>query len=414
MSVWFWGNDPFTILPGAAACSIGAPHHGERPNVDADRGTGPITRCLAQQLDARGVIVTDLRRVADVNKDPQELAWWSRRYALRYQNALFAGVPNLVVEIHGQRRGQYEVEISTGYDLCPQQDGDYLEHLRCLKEALELTLPAAWGRRVSVGVYPLDRDVRQTATHTFTFQKIRRLRNLAGMICYGVHIELDASLRVEGRAILPEAVAGLGQALAQGIRSAFYPLSQTRQVLKRVEPVLLAVQRLRVDGVPADLVQDGAVFVHPQRLRSLGCLEGDRLILRSRLEDLNCTVLASPRVQPDCIGVPARLRGQIAVRQGEMITAGRVGGEVERLPAGAVVCEIRPGKEMCVWVRPEDAATWKLQPGKRIRISSYVAEWAGDVVFDPVLPAYSAAVSAELARALYLTHGDVILFMVGS
>jgi hypothetical protein len=116
--------DHFQIVEGELPIVVGAPHHGTRPNVDADRGTGPIALALAQRLNARAVIVSDLRRTADVNKDPTRLAFTVRAHALRYQNEMFRATPPLVIEVHGHVSGQYAIELTTGFDLDPTAPSD--------------------------------------------------------------------------------------------------------------------------------------------------------------------------------------------------------------------------------------------------------------------------------------------------
>ena len=92
--------DHFQIVEGTAPVAVGAPHHGTRPNVDADLGTGTIALELAQRLKARAVVVHDLRRKVDVNKNPARLAPNVRAHALRYQNEMFHAEPRLVIEVH--------------------------------------------------------------------------------------------------------------------------------------------------------------------------------------------------------------------------------------------------------------------------------------------------------------------------
>jgi hypothetical protein len=191
-------SDPFQIVPGSAPVAVGAPHHGARPSVDADWGTGPIALALAARLGGSSVVVSDLRRIVDVNKDPFSLDKGVRQHAVRYQNALFAGRPRLVVEIHGHSSGRYDIEVSTGFELDASipAEASYLEKLTLLRRTLPEALENRLGRRPSVGVWPLDRDVEKTATNTFTFQKVRRVRHLAGLDWYGLHVELNAALRV--------------------------------------------------------------------------------------------------------------------------------------------------------------------------------------------------------------------------
>ena len=45
--------DPFQISTGSARVVVGAPHHGTRPEVDADLGSGPVALALADRLAGR-------------------------------------------------------------------------------------------------------------------------------------------------------------------------------------------------------------------------------------------------------------------------------------------------------------------------------------------------------------------------
>ena len=118
--------DPFSIIQGSQPIVVAAPHHGTRPNVDADLVTGPIALALASRLNARVVIVNDLRRTVDVNKNPLGLQKNVRHYALRYQNEVFCDLPPLVIEVHGHVSGRYPIELCSGFDLDSDLPGDIL------------------------------------------------------------------------------------------------------------------------------------------------------------------------------------------------------------------------------------------------------------------------------------------------
>ncbi len=101
----FSSPDPFQIIDGHAPVVVGAPHHGTHPGMDADLATGPIALALAAKLNARTVVVSNLRRTVDVNKNPLRLGKAVRHYAIRYQNELFQAQPRLVIELHGHTSG---------------------------------------------------------------------------------------------------------------------------------------------------------------------------------------------------------------------------------------------------------------------------------------------------------------------
>jgi hypothetical protein len=114
--------DHFQIVEGELPIVVGAPHHGTRPNVDADRGTGPIALALAQRLNARAVIVSDLRRTADVNKDPTRLAS-PCAHALRCRTKCSAPRHPWSSKC-SHVSGQYAIELTTSFDLDPAAPSD--------------------------------------------------------------------------------------------------------------------------------------------------------------------------------------------------------------------------------------------------------------------------------------------------
>jgi hypothetical protein len=70
-------------------------------------------------IEGRAVVVSNLRRTVDANKNPLRLGQTMHHYAMRYQNELFQARPCLVIEVHGRVSGQYDVELTTGFDLDP-------------------------------------------------------------------------------------------------------------------------------------------------------------------------------------------------------------------------------------------------------------------------------------------------------
>ncbi len=417
--------DPFWVASGKAPIAVGAPHHGTRPNVDADQGTGPVARALAAALDASAVVVSDLRRVADVNKNPLRLRPDVRHYARRYQDELFAAAPCLVVEVHGHTSGRYEVEVSSGFDLDPQIPGDasFLEKLRALKGALPEALAARTGRYPTLGVYPLDRDVRQTATDTFTFQKVRRARNLAGLEWYGLHIELSRELRTGPQAESTASAEALGLALAAAIRSVFEPLlaADTGLAAGVAEPcgatVLLAPRALRIAAVPARYAGEHAVVVNPADLESLEALDGDVVVVRHGLEELRTTLSVSRLVTPGRAGLPARLRRQISLGERGRITLGRPApsgtGSVATTGQGVCVLRaVRDGHGRELWLAPGDIARCKLRLGDCVHVDGMPgAPSASDVVLhaDPSLSSRGAAASRAVRERMSLTLGEVLV-----
>lgn len=400
----FQRTEHFQIVSGQAPIVVGAPHHGTRPNVDADMGTGPIALALAEKLQARAVIVSDLRRTVDVNKNPAGLPKAVQHHAFRYQNEIFQGFPRLVIEIHGHVSGQYPVEVATGFLLEENAPGDvpFLERLRCLKGNLLTALSGHLGQSYPVGVFPLDRDVKKTATNTFTFQKIRRARNLAGLECYGLHIELSAEMRTSPQARSDAYINALTDALAGAIRAAFEPLPAAgASIPLRTHPddadALTGVV-FEVTESPEKYKLQSVAVLHPDELGALGALDGDALMLSNAGESVRVEVLSSALVKRGQIAVPARLRSQINVILRQKSTLSLPAGHKapqETVP-GLVIARVRPERSPVVWVA--DAAA------QRVRIQGQSATVRVENSLGPRM----VEISTGLMDKLSLTLGEVV------
>jgi hypothetical protein len=424
MSDLFHHTDPFQVIPGDAPIVVGAPHHGTRRNVKADRETGSIALALAEKLGAGAVIVHDLRHTVDVNKNPHALGARVRHHAMRYQNALFEQRPRLVIEIHGHVTGNYAVEVSSGFDLRPDvpEDARYLAALDRMKREMPAVLAARIGWKPTVGVYPLDRDVKKPATNTFTFQKVRRARRLAALAWYGLHIELDASLRTAERCRAPGYVDALAAALAAAIQPAFDPLlADEAGIALPSAPVAVRSGHFPSDRLPATQATgkhatEWAVVVHPSQLESLRALEGDTVIVEHHGEEVRCPVVVSRAVRPGHVAIPARMRRQIGLGRRGRVTVGRA---VRSAPAtaaartgrGVVVCETRPGHRRHIWLSPGDVARLGLPSGEPVTLRGQPntpalsgVTWAAD----DTLPARFAALSEPVTDRLLLTLGEVV------
>ena len=415
----FKTTDPFHIVAGGAPIVVGAPHHGTRPNVEADLGTGPIALALAHALDARAVIVSDLRRTVDVNKDPLRLGANVRQHALRYQNELFRAGPRLILEIHGHVSGQYAVEITTGFDLDATAPGDarFLEKLAALKQALAGALSARLGHAPTLGLYPLDRDVKKTATDTFTFQKIRRARNLVGFEWYGLHIELNAPLRLKQSADFVESLAG---AFAASLRAAFDPLPLATALIPiradQSTDTLLTPRTLSVTRAPEKHLTDNLALVHPDELTHLGALDGDTVILRNGYEEIQSRVAGLKTLRPGQVALPARIRRQINLNEHERVTIGRPGMRstptVASSLSGFVVGEIRPARADCLWLAPAELSQLGLRPDAPLTLQGRPETESLSAVSlqtDPALSPRTAALSSSLTERLKLTLGEVVM-----
>ncbi len=412
-------SDHFQIVPGSQPIVVGAPHHGTRPNVAADRGAGPIALALAQRLGARAVVVSDLRRTVDVNKNPLQLSRLVRSHALRYQNEMFRQRPSLIIEIHGHVSGQYDVEITTGFDLDPHSaaDAPYLERLARLKQQMPAALAGRLGRRPSVGVYPLDRNVEKTATNTFTFQKIRRARSLAGLKWYGLHIELNAAMRTGPQAKKPAYINALADVFAAVILDAFAPLPDEGDRLPQltVRQTAVSPRTLKIVAAPAACVSRNIAIVHPDELNKLDALDGDAVLLQNGLEELRSVIAPSHTVQPGQIAVPARLRRQISADINNRIAVGRLTA-VAAQPARTahnsyVLGAARPDSGRHLWLSPDDLAQAGWDVGQAIYAQGQPHLLPVNTITaqsDPNLPPRIVSASGRVTDRLSLTLGEVI------
>ncbi len=417
-------TDHFQIIDRTSRVVVGAPHHGVRPNVDADVGTGPITAALAQRLNARAVIVSDLRRKVDVNKNPLRCGSNVRPHALRYQNEMFRSQPCLVLEVHGHVSGQYAIEIATGYELDASLVGDarFLQKLAAVKQSLPLLLASHIGQNPTVGVYPIDRDVKKTATDTFTFQKIRRARRLADAEWYGLHIELNAELRTTKQAQSALFVEALADAFATAIESAFDPLPALDATIPAYadqadgSTPLVTSQSLSVTLAPEQYASANVVVVNPIDLQALSAREGDVVVLRHDHEELRSALTPSLIVQPGHAALPARVRRQIGLRERDHVIVGCPAPIAPKLPSAAnrslfILNEMRDIPDRCVWLSPDEIRRLSLRIDSPIVVQGQPRTApANSVVLksDASLLPRRAGMSRAVMDQRALTLGEVI------
>jgi anaerobic selenocysteine-containing dehydrogenase len=414
--------DHFQIIDRQSTIVVGAPHHGTRPNVDADVGTGPIALALAEKLNARAVIVSDLRRKVDVNKDAKNLHAGVRHYAVRYQNEMFKGLPRLVIEVHGHTSGQYPIEITTGFDLSPSIEGDasFLERLQKLKQTLPALLASKLGQKVPLGIYPLDRDVKKTATNTFTFQKIRRARKLIGCECYGLHIELAAEFRASPRAKTPEYVNAVAEALAAAISGTFDPLPDRGAVLSvgsqpDVDQLNRAGVSFRVARSSHHAIAENAVMLHPEDISTLGSLAGDPIYLYNDGEEFRGVLAPSRTIRRGDVAIPARIRRQLNVDVQDRILLGRT---TFHHPGSAsqhkkfLLSAIHPAKDARIWLTPQSIEQHGFVVGKKVRVKNRSAYHLAIVDADQSIPDKTVMLSSSIADKFPLTIGEVLTIEV--
>jgi hypothetical protein len=415
--------DHFQIVEGDRPIVVGAPHNGTRPNVDADLGTGPIALVLAQRLNARAVIVSDLRRTVDVNKNPARLGSNVRVHALRYQNEMFYAAPRLIIEVHGHVSGQYAIELTTGFDLDPAAPGDarFLQKLMQLKQTLPRLLSGKIGQSPTLGIYPLDRDVLKTATDTFTFQKIRRARNLTGAEWYGLHIELNAELRTSPQAKSAAFIDALAEAFATALQTVFDPLPAPDAAIPTHadQPdgvtALLVPRSLRVTRAPDKYVSANVVVVHPIDLEALGALDGDAVVLRHGHEELRSTITPSLTIRPDHAALPARVRRQISLGERGAVLVGRPAPQNTMSGASNhalfIASELREERGRVVWLAPSEIQRLSLQSDRSIAVHAPAQLEPIDAIVlkaDAALLLRRMAISRGVQKELLLSLGEVV------
>jgi hypothetical protein len=304
--------------------------------------------------------------------------------------------------------------VTTGFDLDIAAPGDnsFLEKLCRLKETLPGAVAGRVGMRPSVGVYPLDQAVRKAATDTFTFQKIRRARHLAGLDWYGLHIELHAELRTSKAARSPGYAEALGAALAAAIRTAFgeeYPVQP--QIPTREDTACDAGNGLAFKIVPVSdkFDQQLLILLHPADLQALGALDGDRLILCNGGESIQVVAAASQTVRNRHAALPDRLRRQIGLEPRQQVwisrpAAARPSAVASHPAMYMVVSAIHAGHTNQVWLSPGEIERLGLTDSSVLNIMDQPASLQPD----PTLPPRALAISSALAQTFTCTIGEVV------
>jgi hypothetical protein len=376
--------------------------------------------------------------MVDVNKDPLRLPKNVRQYALNYQNSMFANRPRLLVEIHGHSSGRYDIEVSSGFELDPSRlaDAAYLTKLELFRRSLREALENRLGKRPTVGVWPLDRDVEKTATNTFTFQKVRRARQRSGLEWYGLHIELNAALRVgsgiknsQVKSLPPQVVEVFSEALATAIRAAFEPLpapDSTIPILKDSASPFIVVNEVtfKVGYSTKDTTNQNLVMLHPDALHSLGVLERDPILVRFGEEELYSHVASSYLIEPGQAALSQRMCYQINTSVGQKISLGRLVKRPDGNTTGTysvpepdvVVHQIEPGKVARLWLTQGDVDRLALRLYEPINLLGRAGMPATSVktaVINPTLPSRAIVLSDGLASQLGITIGETLHLIQG-
>jgi len=429
---------------------IAAPHHGASgtPLSDGhDVNTGPIAERLAERLGAKSVVVSELRTFIDINKDPLEMEQAElgnhlgreafreadRRLKLYYQSQLFADNPLVVVEIHGHVRGNYDIEVATGFALDSKvpQDAPLIKALGTFKEVLAQSMAESRvlaKRPPSVGAYPLDSEVRFSATGTHTFNKIERLREL-GVNAAGLHIELHQRLRPapdEGRKIRDAVVDCLEPAIREfgaGVKRPtdfefkthlFEDFSFDRGVTRPASGDSFVVQ-----PIPREMIGKGVALFRSDDVAELALAEGAGITL-SRNPDfengVRLRVAVGDTARSGRVGIGKKERDRIGVDTGDRVFVGRAASTgVTGLVLG-YVADVDAGssrKRVTVSDTAARELAERMTDGKQITIGTATGRELGvEVATRAELPHERAVrVSGKVARELAVTYGDLVCFV---
>jgi hypothetical protein len=355
-------SDLITVkTPAMAGPSIvvAAPHHarGGTPLSDGhDVNTGYLAELLAEKLNAKCIVVDELRTFVDINKNqiaPAQLADGDhpgrkafkevdKRLKLFYQSQVFADNPNCIIEIHGHRTGVFDYEVSTGFKLDKKvkQDRSLIAALGGFKTVLINKLKASNllnGDAMQIGVYPLDPQVKFVASGTQTFNKIEKLREM-GLNIAGLHIEILERYRPNPNndvnrklydamaECIKDAVINFIHALGKPVEFEFkdYLFNGFFFGSKKLER--LTGSAYQVQQVPRELLGKNLAVFSIKELRQLGLEDGDRIVL-SRRPDLSDVVefeiTSSRAIRNGYVGIAKKYRDLLNTQHSERVYIGK-------------------------------------------------------------------------------------------
>lgn len=330
---------------------IAAPHHVEADLqlIPGDINTGQIAQLWAEELQAKSVVASGMRRIVDLNKDPLTASnEIDKKLMLFYQNQVFAKIHYTTVEVHGHVGGHYDIEISSGFYLNPnvKQDRHFISRLRCLKQSLVQNIDNDWNfkylKRPTVGVYPLDEDVYMRATQTYTFKKVKLLREL-GVNVYGLHIELHRTLRVIKEEIQRREIYSclrhlFYKALKGFLQQSMFDTPQTTfderphlqkyfletvdvNWIDRIQDIYFIVQKTTQEYIGRKVA-----LINSHQMYRLGIKDGDAIVLLNDRENIAIIVEARPVTGRGwvTISICQELRNKLRVDVGSKVSIGVV------------------------------------------------------------------------------------------
>ncbi len=449
------GDDYISVggdSPSGGGIVIAAPH--EAPSKTPlseghDVNTGIVAKYVAQKLQAKYVVASELRTFVDINKAPQEAggadadaspghkAFCEADRLLKqyYQSQLFTGTPGSIIEIHGHVSGHHDIEVSTGFPLkkTVAQDAALIAGLQAFRKTLEKSLsrlPLFSAAPPSVGIYPLDEGVRFTARGTHTFNKIEKMREL-GVDISGLHIELSKRLRVSAAGDtavcqrIGDCLATAIQAFVAGIErpAAFDPKMHLFEdfAVERGNVLLLSEEQFELQQIPRELVGESVAVFCKKDLRTLSLEEGDRVVVSVQPEftgSITLEVAQADMIQRGHLGLAKKFRDQLGLsRGGEVFVGKSVQTDLKGLVLAVVADvgdelagkEVVAGPALIAKLRLEgDLSAFSLHalPDKELEVTIHERE---GIPYD--LAVY---VSRRVAQKLDVTAGDLVCFVAAA
>jgi hypothetical protein len=353
---------------------------------------------------------------------------------LYYQSQLFATNPSTVIEIHGHVRGHFDIEVSAGclLDERVPQDHALGDALRDFKLELVRGLSEASAFRASpptVGVYPLDRDVRFAATGTHTFNKVEKLREL-GVNVAGLHIELGPQLRrspelPEHRELHEQLIACLEAAVRRFMQRIARPGERDfkehllGEFFFEKDPVsVLDIGGHILQPLPKEQVGRRVAAFSTPDMERFDLAEGQGIVLaqdQTFRTTVEVRVVRDEKIRLGAVGISKTLRTQLARQPGDVICAGRrPAGATHGLVVGyvAAIAEESPAEVAFVGstIAAELAAPDASGHALSLRSAAAEAHGVSALPSDELPHDRAIALSVALATRLQVTFGDLVCF----
>jgi hypothetical protein len=406
------------VQPGNAGVVVAVPHGAD----DDELGATTLAVALGRALNARTVVARDVHGV-DVARDPAGQPPGERYVCLHYQNEVFAGDPALVLECYAEGGGQYDFELSPGFDLTPtlRSDARFLERLHNLREALSAAWAADLPVAPAVGVRGIDAEVTLGAD-AYALSKLRHQRSVLGLERFGLRLALTPRPALRGALAAADWRARWAKAVAGALRGVFaaelgvQEPSAPAPLRGRQALTPLMVGYTLVVGNPHGGLPPGVVGLHASDVDRLGLMFGDSVMLQHEGREIALPFVPWPLTSPGEVSLPSGVRQQLHLNSGAPVTVGlpHVTGTTARLTSKqriVVVQVVAAEKRPRLALGPEGFKRLGLIAGQKVRLSGH-----GDL--PPVeveavresgegLSEFSARLGGSLAEKLLLSSGDV-------